>query len=223
MTDSPICVLILDDHALFREGLARLLDAEEGLSVRGQCATVEEAVAILTSTRVDVILLDYDLGTELGTDFLKSLSHFAEVPRILMVTAGMTEKAKREALSIGAVGIVLKHNSPEDLIEAIRRAATEELPLHKDPLAKADSGNSGELEPVSLGDRPLTRRQAAVLRGILDGLSNRAIGDAINASESAVKAVIQELFHKAGVRSRSQLVRIAIEKHSTDWIGSRPQ
>jgi DNA-binding NarL/FixJ family response regulator len=56
------------------------------------------------------------------------------------------------------------------------------------------------------------------MRGILDGLSNKEIAVAINASESSVKAVIQELFRKAGVRTRSQLVRIAIEKHSSDWL-----
>lgn len=217
---TPISVLILDDHSLFREVVGRLLDAEEGLSVCGQCATVEEAVAILSLERVDVILLDYDLGTELGTDFLKTLCVFKGTPRILMVTAGMTDRAKREALSVGAAGIVLKHSKPEILIDAIRKAASDEPPSHAEFLAKAHFERRNE-PVVMLGERQLTSRQSAVLRGILDGLGNRAIGETINASESAVKAVIQELFHKAGVRSRSQLVRIAFEKHSRDWIGSR--
>jgi DNA-binding NarL/FixJ family response regulator len=65
---------------------------------------------------------------------------------------------------------------------------------------------------------PLTSRQSEVLRGILDGLTNKEIAWNFNASESSIKAVIQELFHKAGVRTRSQLVRIAIEKHSSDWL-----
>jgi DNA-binding NarL/FixJ family response regulator len=66
--------------------------------------------------------------------------------------------------------------------------------------------------------RPLTLRQSEVLRGILDGLTNKEIGQKMKSSESSVKAVIQELFQKAGVRTRSQLVRIAIEKHSADWL-----
>jgi DNA-binding NarL/FixJ family response regulator len=220
LANAPISVLILDDHSLFREVVARLLDAEEGLSVRGQCATVEEAVAVLSSERVDVILLDYDLGTELGIDFMKTLCLFKESPRILMVTAGMTDRAKREALSVGAAGIVLKHSRPEILIDAIRKAASQEAPSRSALLAKAHLERRHE-PVVLLGERQLTSRQSAVLRGILDGLGNRAIGETINASETAVKAVIQELFHKAGVRSRSQLVRIAFEKHSGDWIGSR--
>ncbi len=200
--------------------MARLLDAEKDVAVCGQCATFEEAVAILSSERVDVLLLDYDLGTELGIEFVKSLQLFKETPRILMVTAGMTEKAKREALSVGAAGIVLKHSPPEILIEAIRKTASEDAPSHSDFQAKGHAESRHDAV-ILLRERHLTSRQSAVLRGILDGLGNRAIGETINASESAVKAVIQELFHKAGVRSRSQLVRIAFEKHSRDWIVSR--
>ena len=66
--------------------------------------------------------------------------------------------------------------------------------------------------------QPLTSRQSEVLRGILDGLTNKEIAWNLKVSESSIKAVIQELFHKAGVRTRSQLVRIAIESHSSDWL-----
>jgi len=66
--------------------------------------------------------------------------------------------------------------------------------------------------------RPLSSRQGEGMRGILDGLTNKEIALKLNASESSVKAVIQELFRKAGVRPRSQLVRIAIERHSSDWL-----
>jgi DNA-binding NarL/FixJ family response regulator len=68
--------------------------------------------------------------------------------------------------------------------------------------------------------RPLTTRQSEVLRGILDGQTNKEIAWNLKTSETSVKAVIQELFQKAGVRTRSQLVRIAIEKHSWDWLGN---
>jgi two-component system nitrate/nitrite response regulator NarL len=75
--------------------------------------------------------------------------------------------------------------------------------------------------PVNfIQDRPLTQRQSNALHGILDGLSNREIALKLHMSESSVKAVVQELFDKAGVRTRSQLVRVAIEKHTRDWIKS---
>jgi len=80
-------------------------------------------------------------------------------------------------------------------------------------------------EETTAGPRPssphLTPRQREVLRGILDGLTNKEIAVKTQSSESAVKAVIQELFHKAGVRTRSQLVRAAFEKHARDWLEER--
>jgi DNA-binding NarL/FixJ family response regulator len=81
------------------------------------------------------------------------------------------------------------------------------------------SGQSSTSRPVE-ENQSLTSRQGEVLRGILDGLTNKEIAWNLKSSESAVKAVIQELFRKAGVRTRSQLVRIAIENHSTDWLRS---
>jgi two-component system, NarL family, nitrate/nitrite response regulator NarL len=215
----PIRILILDDHSLFREGLARMLNTEEGLTVAGSCSTADEAISILSSTAVDVMLLDYDLGKELATDFLKSLAVLRTMPRTLIVTAGMTDKARSEALSLGAIGIVLKHSNPEHLIAAVRKAMATEEPERIDIQSSGATSGYDPSMPTSLCHRPLTRRQASALRGILDGLGNREIGEKMNLSESSVKAIIQELFHKAGVRTRSQLVRVAIEKHSADWIG----
>jgi two-component system, NarL family, nitrate/nitrite response regulator NarL len=84
---------------------------------------------------------------------------------------------------------------------------------------------AGKGSPAETDDRmrPLTARQSQVLRGLLGGLTNKEIALSLNVSESSVKAVIQELFQKAGVRTRSQLVRIAIEKHSSDWLKPHAQ
>jgi two-component system, NarL family, nitrate/nitrite response regulator NarL len=213
-----IRILILDDHSLFREGLARLLNSEEGLTVAGACATVDEALSLLSSVEVDVVLLDYDLGNESAADFLRSLSVLKSIPRILMVTAGMSDRAGRESIAAGAVDIIHKHSPPRQLIMSIRKCARGEAPTDLDLRLRMLGTDEDGPAPDSLGDRPLTRRQASALRGILDGLGNREIGEKMNISESSVKAIVQELFHKAGVRTRSQLVRVAIEKHSADWI-----
>jgi DNA-binding CsgD family transcriptional regulator len=105
---------------------------------------------------------------------------------------------------------------------AIRRVARGELWF--DPAAfrvfLAGKGSPAETDDRM---RPLTARQSQVLRGVLDGLTNKEIALSLNVSESSVKAVIQELFQKAGVRTRSQLVRIAIEKHSSDWLKPHAQ
>src|SRR5271157_1917752 len=118
------------------------------------------------------------------------------------------------------MGILLKHSSLNQLIAAIRSVAAGE-PWLSDKAAKALLESRHGAPSGSEPARPLTQRQSEVMRGILDGLTNKEIAFNLKSSETSVKAVIQELFQKAGVRTRSQLVRIAIEKHSSDWLGQR--
>lgn len=214
---SSIGVLIVDDHGLFREGLGRLLNATPGIRVVGQCSTVRQAVDLIATGPVNVVLLDYDLGEEAGTKLLKSLRQSGSELRVLMVTAGLPDPVVREVMEAGASGVFLKHSSPDQLVLAVQQVAKGEIWLDK----TAVHSLIGTRIPPSGGKeqaQSLTARQADVLRGILDGLTNKEIAAKLHSSETGVKAAIQELFHKAGVRTRSQLVRIAIEKHSLDWL-----
>ena len=213
-----IRVLVTDDHSLFRESLSRFLRTTEGFRVVAECKTVKETMAALSAAEAHVILLDYDLGHEQGLNLLAELRKRNLDTKVLVVTAGMPDTATQLAMEAGASGVFFKHNNLEKLMSAIRRVADGEIWL--DPLAvRALVG--GRAAPESETQiKPLTARQSEVMRGILDGLTNKEIASKINTSESSVKAVIQELFHKAGVRTRSQLVRIAIEKHSGDWLRS---
>jgi two-component system nitrate/nitrite response regulator NarL len=129
----------------------------------------------------------------------------------------MTDTATLQVMEAGASGVFLKQNIPDQLIEAIRRVAKNEIWLDSEAARSLVCARSAHAEQVE-HQRSLTSRQSDVLRGILDGLTNKEIGWNLKVSESSIKAVIQELFHKAGVRTRSQLVRIAIEKHSSDWL-----
>jgi two-component system nitrate/nitrite response regulator NarL len=210
-------ILTVDDHSLFREGLCRLLETAPGFRVVGQCASAAEAIIALRKIPTDVVLLDYDLGEERGSSLIAELEKTQKKVKILMVTAGMTDSATLQSMEAGAYGVFSKQNNPEQLIEAIRRVASNEIWLDKDAIRSLVSARSAHVEQVE-HQRPLTPRQREVLRGILDGLTNKEIAWNLKVSETSVKAVIQELFYKAGVRTRSQLVRIAIEKHSSDWL-----
>lgn len=212
-------ILTVDDHNLFREGLCRLLETAPGFRVVGQCATTAEAMAALHNTPADVVLLDYDLGDEVGSNLMDELEKCHERANILMVTAGMTDATTLQVMEAGACGVFLKQNHPDQLIEAIRRVASNEIWLDSDAIRALVAARSAHGEKVE-HQRPLTMRQHEVLRGILDGFTNKEIAWNLKVSESSIKAVIQELFHKAGVRTRSQLVRIAIEKHSSDWLSA---
>ncbi|HEX3472697.1 MAG TPA: response regulator transcription factor [Silvibacterium sp.] len=212
-----IRILMVDDHSLFRESLSRFLEADPAFLVVGQCGTASEAIAAYSETPTDVVLLDYDLGEEQGTRLLPELkSRFGEA-RVLMVTAGMSDTIALQAMEAGASGVFLKHSSLDQLVTAIHQVMKGEIWLDIGVAHSLFGGQSTRRERFER-TQPLTSRQSEVLRGILDGLTNKEIAWNLKVSESSVKAVIQELFHKAGVRTRSQLVRIAIEKHSSDWL-----
>jgi two-component system, NarL family, nitrate/nitrite response regulator NarL len=212
-----IRILMVDDHSLFREGLSRLLQSSEGFHVVGECTNVTDALAELARTEIDVVLLDYDLGAEQGTELLDALQRRHQDTRILAVTAGMPNTASVRMMEAGASGIFLKHSSLDQLLSAIRRVAQGELWIDPGALRTLLAGKTTPAESDQRR-QALTERQSQVMRGVLDGLTNKEIALNLNVSESSVKATIQELFQKAGVRTRGQLVRIAIEKHSSDWL-----
>jgi len=214
-----VSLLLVDDHALFRESLVRLLESEPDFHVVAHCATVSEAVRYLGENKVDVILLDYDLGQEAGTDLLKRLHAYGDT-KVLMVTAGMSDNVTRSTLQSGVAGIIFKHSGPGQLVEAIHRVARGEMWLDSGAIRSlvAGTNETREQQPMS---QSLTNRQREVLSCILDGLTNKEIAAKMQTSETSIKGVIQDLFRKAGVRTRSQLVRIAIEKHSADWLDNK--
>jgi DNA-binding NarL/FixJ family response regulator len=212
-----IRIVIVDDHSLFREGLGRLLETTPGLSVVGKYANPDQVISTLSRTPADVVLLDYDLGDNRASGFIAELKARDHKIKVLMVTAGMSDTATLQMMEAGASGVCLKQSHPDRLIEAIHKVANNEIWLDSDAVRSLVSARSARTEQMERG-RPLTKRQGDVLRGILDGLTNKEIAWNLKASESAIKAVIQELFQKAGVRTRSQLVRIAIERHASDWL-----
>jgi len=204
-----IRLLLVDDHILFRDGLSRLLALEPDLEVVTCCGTTAEALDTVGREPVDMVLLDYDLGEDHGSHFLSSARRAGYLGKVLMVTAGMTAKESSTALRLGASGIFLKHNSPGTLAKAVRLIMGGEIWVDPKVIQlMADRVDQPEEERVS---PLLTEREQQVLRGIFEGLTNKEIGAQLGVTDGAVKATLQQLFQKTGVRTRSQLVRIALE------------
>lgn len=208
----------MDDHGLFRESLKRLLESEPDLKIVASCATPTEAFRALENEPADVVLLDYDLGDHPGTTFLEEARLRGLKSRVLMVTAGMPDAITLRAFENGVAGVFLKHSPPAQLVDAIHRVAAGEMWLDPKAVPALVAGATAKAseQPAS---EPLTARERVVLRSVFEGLTNKEIAARMGISESLVKAVLQQLFDKTGVRTRSQLVRIAIEKHSDDWLG----
>jgi len=97
-----LSLLLIDDHILFREGLARLLAAEEDFTLVAHCSTGAEGLAVLRQHSVDLVLLDYDLGETRGTDVLSQIRSLAPQTKILMLTAGISETVAKQVISMGS-------------------------------------------------------------------------------------------------------------------------
>ena len=208
-------LLLVDDHTLFRESLRRLLEGEPGVEISGDFANAADALlAVREGLEFDAALVDYELeglGGENGLDLVRKVRLLKPDARVLMVTAGMGSADLMRAVTELNAGIFLKTEPTVELMLAIQRTAKGERWISsRASLALIASGGLavGKERPVA---ERLSGRESEVLRGVLEGQSNKEIGAQLEITESSVKAVLQKLFERAGVRSRSQLVRYAIE------------
>jgi DNA-binding NarL/FixJ family response regulator len=179
------------------------------------CASVEEAALALRQKPIDLVLLDYDLGKERGFEFITQARQGGYMGYFLMVTAGMSDTESVRALDLGVRGIFPKHSSPTLLKQAIHKVMGGETSLDENAVQALVRVSKHAQEPGR--SKPFTERETQVLQGVFEGLSNKEVGTRLNISESSVKAALQQLFQKTGVRTRSQLVRIALEEHSSRW------
>jgi two-component system, NarL family, nitrate/nitrite response regulator NarL len=202
-----IRVLLVDDHALFRDSVAAAL-SQPGLTME-HCGRIVEALDILSQRPVDVVLLDHDLGSERASHFLPAARQAGFEGRVLVVTAWISDTEARRLLRQGVAGIFLKEAPLDQLREAIRTVAMGGSYLDRSFARIAEATESTQRpHPPIFNDR-----QRRVLRFVLEGLSNKEIAWRLQISESYVKAILQSLFQKTGVRTRGQLVRVAFEQY----------
>jgi DNA-binding NarL/FixJ family response regulator len=212
----PLRLMLVDDHTLFRESLCRLLESERGFEICGDFATAEDALAALRGgLEFDAGLIDYELGAASiggdGLQLVRQIRGLLPEAGILMVTAGINLPDLLRAVMDLNVGIFLKTEPTAELMLAIQRTAKGERWVSSGVALALLSEN--QMQSAKQRQRPehWNQRENLVLRGVLEGLSNKEIGARLDLTESSVKAVLQKLFEKTGVRSRSQLVRYAIE------------
>jgi two-component system, NarL family, nitrate/nitrite response regulator NarL len=205
-----INLLLVDDHAMFRDALARALANESDLRVVGQFASSSEALSALRTSEASLILLDVDLGPERGLEFVLAAKKAGFAGRILVVTAGVSDEEAVQLIQAGVAGILHKHRSTTELCDTIRQVAAGEACLEKNYLAPLFRSIDRSASP---GRPRLTDRDKGVLRFIFQGLTNKEIGARLQTSEGAVKAYLRQICDKLGVRTRAQLVKVAIEQY----------
>jgi two-component system, NarL family, nitrate/nitrite response regulator NarL len=209
--EQTLNILLLDDHALFRESVSRLLAAEPGFEVVAHCGTIEEALQVLRRKSIDLVLLDFDLGERDGREFLRLAKEQGFSGKVLLVTAGVNAPAIAELLRAGIAGVFHKHDSAARLAEGIRDVMAGKVWLDQMQLQTALDNGTATVQPA--GTRRFTERERQVLSFVFEGLANKEIAARIGVSESSIKSTLQQLFSKTGVRTRSQLVRIVLEQY----------
>lgn len=204
----PIRLFLVDDHALFRQGLVRLLEADPEFHIVGAESSPEQMLTGAQMNQVDVLLLDYDLGSHSAIEFVVELREKGFTGKILLVTAGLPDRDALQMIRAGVAGIFHKQHAPEDLRRSIREVFEGKVLIDEHYLRKLVQVATGnEISGVRL-----TEREKQILRLLIEGLANKEIATQLKVSESAVKAALQILFNKTNVRTRSQLVRVALEQ-----------
>jgi two-component system, NarL family, nitrate/nitrite response regulator NarL len=205
-----INLLLLDDHEMFRQGLARVLEKEPGLRVVAQCSSSAEALHVLKKNGATMVLLDVDLGPERALDFVTQAKKNGFEGQILVVTAGISGPQAVQLVQAGVAGIIHKQHSTEALCNSIRQVAAGEVCIEQNylnSLFRSVDQTKPQTQPR------LTDRDKIVLRFIFHGLTNKDIAARLEISEGAVKASLRQLFGKLGVRTRAQVVKVALEQY----------
>jgi DNA-binding NarL/FixJ family response regulator len=209
--EKEVKILLVDDHALFREGVARLLGAEPEFEVAGDCGSVEDALQVLKQKSIDIVLLDFYLGERDGKDFLRLAREQGFVGKILLITVGVPRCEVVDLIRAGVSGIFLKRDSTSLLAQVIRHVIAGGLWFNQEQLQSVLNHRTDTSSETR--HNRFTEREQKVLSYVFEGFTNRRIAERIGVSTSSVKATLQQLFSKTGVRTRSQLVRIVLEQH----------
>ncbi len=217
MTDDGITVMVVDDHPIWREGVARDL-AERGVRVVATAPDADAAVRIAHATRPQVVLLDLNLGATSGVTAIAPILAAHPETRVLVLSASGEHSDVLEAVKAGATGYLVKSASGDELLAAVRRTA-EGHPVFTPGLAGLVLGEFRRLAEEPTGDEEppvLTGRETEVLRLVAKGLTARQIGERLVVSHRTVESHVQNTLRKLQLHNRVQLVRYAIEQGLAD-------
>nr|WP_300600728.1 response regulator transcription factor [uncultured Nocardioides sp.] len=191
-------VVLVDDHAVIRAGLAQLIATAEDIEVVGQAADGAEAVEQARALTPDVVLMDLQMPGVDGVSATREIVSAGLGVDVLVLTSYSDNERILDALDAGAVGYLLKDADPDDVLAGVRAVARGESPIHPKAARALLGARSG-------GGRPqLTAREVEVLTLVRDGLANKQIARQLEISERTVKAHLTSAFSRIGVTDRTQ-------------------
>ena len=203
-----IRILVVDDHAVVREGLRTFLELQEDFQVVGEAGDGEEAVGLAERLRPDVVLMDLVMPGLDGVGAMQRLRSRLPDCRVIVLTSFADDDRLLPAIQAGAAGYLLKDTRPSELARAVRAAHAGEALL--DPTVAARLVDAIAQAPGSEPPQRLTPREHQVLELIARGLSNKLIARELEISEKTVKAHVGHLLGKLGVTDRTQAALYAV-------------
>lgn len=206
----PIRIVMVDDHALVRQGVALFLSKEPDLEVVGGVGTSAEALHLVNEQSPDVVLMDVSLGEESGLDLTRRLKLIRPSLRILVVTAHTDDNIVADTLRAGADGYVLKDMAIEELAQAIRAVALGQFVLH--PLVARRWAVLSRQEAPARSETDLTPREIEVLRLMSDGATSKEIGRHLNLSVKTVENHRANILAKLGARNAAEAISRALDR-----------
>jgi DNA-binding NarL/FixJ family response regulator len=200
----PIRVLVVDDHAVIRDGIAAMLEPADDLLVVGSAADGATAVELTTTLRPDVVLMDLRMPGVDGVTATARISALAPAPHVLVLTTYDSDTDITRAVAAGALGYILKDTGRADLLDAIR-AVARGVAVLTPSVATTLVRHHRTTRP-----EPLSARERQVLTLVADGATNRHIAAALTVSEATVKTYLTRIFTKLDVGDRTSAVTTAL-------------
>lgn len=209
MDAPPLRVLIVDDHAVFADGLTALLSSEPDVAVAGIAHGVVEAGALAAKAQPDVVLMDYELLDGTGVEATAAVLSTCPAASVVMLTSFSDDAVLLAAIEAGCSGFVTKHRAGHEVVDAVRAAAAGEALISPALLARLLPRL--RREPVRAAST-LTAREIEVLDLLAEGLSNQAIADRLSVSHNTVRNHVQNLLTKLHAHSRLEAVATAVRQ-----------
>jgi two-component system, NarL family, nitrate/nitrite response regulator NarL len=208
---SRITVLIADDHAIFRDGLRKLLDSDDEIIIVGEANNGAECIEMLGKLKPDILLLDLRMPEKNGLAVLEEVNFNTLPTRVILLTASGDDREVVCAMRLGARGVVLKESAIDLLVKSIHRVHAGEIWLDSRLTAEVINAFSASSKSGAHSEKPLlSDREMEVVQLIAQGFHNKEIGKKLFISEQTVKNHLRNIFDKLGVSDRLELALYAI-------------
>ena len=209
--DTPIRVVLADDHPIVLGGLVQLLSVEPDITVVARCTNGNEALAAIAREHPQVVIADLTMPGRSGIDLLRELRAMRSPARLILLTARIEHEQVLEALKLGVAGVILKESAPLQILDSIRRVAAGGQWIDPVISSRTLEGVLRRQSGVRKAAAVLTAREIEVVRLVARGLRNKEIADQLSITEGTVKAHLRTIFEKLGIDSRMKLIVYARE------------